>query len=302
MDVGVIIGRFQVDDLHAGHKALISYVKTRHPNVVIFLGVPPLEGTPKDPLSYQMREQMLRSHIPEATILPLNDVKSDDAWSKNLDRTLGKLYYSAEVKLYCGPDGFKDHYSGEIPIERVKILDEVPKWSGTDIRRRIGDAPLHQQAFRAGIIHATQRPYLNLKMCVDIAIIRDGKVLLGLKPDTYGYWFPGGQVDPTDGSLEFAAKREMYEETTLTCEGEMKYLGSTAIYDWRAEGTGLTYYTAFFITGDHMGGARARDDLNKVEWRDIHEENLIVVPEHQPLLEMLKKEVAYEPNSVNRLV
>ena len=60
MDIGVVVGRFQVDDLHEGHKCLLNFARRRHPNLVVFIGVPALEGTRNNPLSYQLREQMIK--------------------------------------------------------------------------------------------------------------------------------------------------------------------------------------------------------------------------------------------------
>jgi len=286
MDVGVIIGRFQVDELHRGHKALISFVGSRHPNVIIFLGIAPFEGTPSNPLSYQLREQMIRSFAPEATILPLYDVFSDDEWSKNLDNTIKKLYFGSTVTLYCGDDGFKPSYKGEFEV--VVEQRETRVESGTDIRTKIGNSPDHQAAFRAGIIHQTQKPYLNTKMCVDIAIVKDGKVLLGRKKGEPGWRFPGGQIDPTDDSLEFAAKRELYEETSLTCEGSIIYLESFLIGDWRNVGTGMGIFTALFLATGIMGSPRAKDDLDEVKWFSLDTINYgLVVSEHVPLFRSL---------------
>ena len=39
--VGVIVGRWQVPDLHAAHKELIQQVLDKHPRVIIFVGLAP---------------------------------------------------------------------------------------------------------------------------------------------------------------------------------------------------------------------------------------------------------------------
>jgi len=288
MDVGVVIGRFQVDELHPGHKALIQHTKSQHPNIIIFIGVAPLEGTKNNPLSYQLREQMLRSEYPKATILPIYDVYNDSVWSKNLDATIKKLYYGSTVTMYCGLDGFKPHYSGEFEV--VAQDYSLQRYHGTDIRTKIGQSADHQASFRAGIIHQTQKPYVNVKMCVDIAATKDGHVLLGHKryEEAQGVgklWrFPGGQLDPDDVSLESAAKRELYEETGLTCEGTLAYISSFQVGDWRNYGTGLSTFTAFFECEGAMGAAAARDDLDEIKWFPIDRETAnLIVSEHAPL-------------------
>ena len=157
MDIGVVVGRFQVDELHSGHKALISHAGSQHPNVLIFVGVAPREGTKDNPLSYQLREQMLRNEFPTATILPIYDVDSDLEWSNTLDTTIKRLYYGSTVTMYCGLDGFKPKYHGEFDVVAQEFQIDGHN-RGTDIRTKIGQSPDHQAAFRAGIIHQTQKP------------------------------------------------------------------------------------------------------------------------------------------------
>ncbi len=292
MDVGVVVGRFQVDELHAGHKALIQHAQSQHPNLLVFIGVAQLEGTKNNPLSYQLREQMVRSSYPDATILPIYDVYNDLEWSKDLDKTIKKLYYGSTVTMYCGLDGFKANYHGEFEV--VAQDYSLERFHGTDIRTKIGQSADHQASFRAGIIHQTQKPYVNVKMCADIAATKDGHVLLGHKryettPNIGKLWrFPGGQVDPDDVGLENAAKRELYEETGLTCEGSMVYLGSFQVGDWRNYGTGLSTFTALFECLAPMGMAQARDDLDEIKWFPIDRETAnLIVSEHAPLYSTL---------------
>ncbi len=38
-DVGVIVGRWQVDDLHEAHTRLIEEVRAQHKKVIIFVGL-----------------------------------------------------------------------------------------------------------------------------------------------------------------------------------------------------------------------------------------------------------------------
>jgi len=60
-DVGVIIGRFQVAELHDGHHMIISSVLERHKKVLIFLGsTPDVLVTKQNPLDFLTRQQMIQ--------------------------------------------------------------------------------------------------------------------------------------------------------------------------------------------------------------------------------------------------
>jgi len=286
MDIGVVVGRFQVDALHDGHRALINFVKGRHPNVLVFIGVAPLEGTKSDPLSYQLREQMVRSLYPDATILPIYDTFYDLEWSKNLDNTIKRLYYGSTVMLYCGEDGFKRNYHGEFEV--VVSQHNTRRWSGTEVRERIAKSPQHQASFRAGVIHQTGKPYVNVKMCVDIAPTSSDQVLLGKKNGEEGWRFIGGQVDPEDISLEAAAARELREETGMTSASALLYVGSFKVGDWRNKGTGLSTFTALYEAPHVKGTPRPQDDIDEVKWFSLDTKTIdLLVSEHRPLFKEL---------------
>ena len=51
-DVGVIVGRFQVNELHAAHRELIDTVIGNHKKVLIFLGLSPVRVTRHNPLDF----------------------------------------------------------------------------------------------------------------------------------------------------------------------------------------------------------------------------------------------------------
>ena len=52
MEVGCVIGRFQVETLHEGHRYLINEAFRHHKKVIIFVGCPPISGTKYDPLDF----------------------------------------------------------------------------------------------------------------------------------------------------------------------------------------------------------------------------------------------------------
>jgi len=66
-----------------------------------------------------------------------------------------------------------------------------------------------------------------MSLCVDI-IVRVGDEVLLIKrskdPFKDMYAYPGGRVEMTDRDLEFAARRELLEETGINIIGKMDYV------------------------------------------------------------------------------
>src|SRR6185369_12620398 len=134
--------------------------------------------------------------------------------------------------------------------------------------------------FRAGIIYAAMNQHGRVKLTVDIACIKEPAsykegnqarmVLLGQKKNLPGIWrFPGGFVDPTDDTTEFAASRELMEETGLSCEmGALKFVGGFRVADWRDTPT-ERIFTNFYVAPYTQGGAKGADDLPIVEWHEV---------------------------------
>src|SRR5271167_2605495 len=90
-DVGIIVGRFQVHELHAAHKNLIQSVLDRHDKVITFLGLSPLKYTGENPLDFQARKQMILEQFPTVNVLYIKDKPSDEAWSRELDEKISDL-------------------------------------------------------------------------------------------------------------------------------------------------------------------------------------------------------------------
>src|SRR4051812_38828337 len=102
--IGVIIGRFQVNDLHEGHKRLFNTVRGKHPVVVCFLGVPSTVGTRRNPLDFFTRKLMVQAAFRDTMVLALPDQPSDELWSQELDKRIGEIAPLGEVVLYGGRD------------------------------------------------------------------------------------------------------------------------------------------------------------------------------------------------------
>lgn len=293
-DVGVIVGRFQVHELHDAHRDLIQYVCDAHEKVVIFLGLSPLMVSSNNPLDFEARKQMILAEFPDVNVLYVKDVSDDDVWSKKVDEQIEDLLTPAQsVVLYGGRDSFISHYTGRYPTQE---LVQSTFMSGTAQRKAIARSRAKASAeFRAGVIWASQSRFPTAYTTVDIAILNPatGQILLGRKPGEKEYRFIGGFSDPKSPSFEADAVREVREETGLEV-GDLKYLGSTVVDDWRyrnePDGIKTMLFTAKYLHGRPTPG----DDIEEVRWFNF---SMVlpganhIIPTHRPLMAMLRKEL-----------
>ena len=291
--IGVIVGRFQVPYLHSGHQFLISHLAKNHSKRIIFIGTSVTPPSKQNPMDFETRKLLISRFDPEATILQIPDHRSDQTWSANLDAAIEDIYPDSKVVLYGGRDSFLKSYCGKFEKHYVEAFSPV---SGTELRVLTSFEPKESNDFRAGIIYSAYKYLPKVYMTVDIAVTRieEGglKVLLGTKAGVAGLRFPGGFVDATDESLAYAAKRELMEETDIAVEGDLTYIGSYSIADWRYKGSDDKIMTTFFH-GEYTFGSvfgKAKDDLSTVGWYPITDETLSnIVPEHVVLFKELRK-------------
>jgi len=308
--VGVVIGRWQVETLHEGHRFLINEAFRHHKKVIIFIGCAPIQGTKHNPLDYPTRERLLRSEYPDATILPLYDHLSNEEWSKQLDSQIRGIYPNVtNAKLYGGRSSFQEHYCGT--FEPVNINSDIEYKSGTKQREDIGKVVRGSADFRAGIVYSTQNSWPYVKMCVDIAYVktlgeidgsggsignkvlgklRDPLILLGRKETENKWRVPGGMVEKGE-SLEFAACKELGEETDMFVEmSKLKYIGSYPVGDWRFKNAGeIGLLTALFLVEHQFGAPVAKDDLVEVKWCPLSKAEREVTKGHKVLIAAVKK-------------
>ena len=287
-DVAVIVGRFQVNELHEAHIDLITSVLNKHDRVLLFLGNSTIRNTLNNPLDYRARRTMIADKFPTVEIHYINDNPSDTAWTKNLDKLIGEqLLPMQTVTLYGSRDSFLKCYSGK---HNTCELEATTFISGTEVRRRVCNNYPPTADYRAGMIAATAYRFPTAFQTVDIAVVNDkGELLLARKPEEKKWRFIGGFSDPASVSLEEDAKREVQEEAGVEV-GNITYLGSTLINDWRYRGEIDKIKTALFVAKYVFGKPEGADDVAEVKWVSIN--NLTkndIVETHHVLIDMFNE-------------
>ena len=287
-DVGVIVGRFQVNELHEAHVDLITSVLNKHDRVLVFLGNSTIRNTLNNPLDYRARRTMIADKFPAVEIHYINDNPSDTTWTKNLDKLIGEqLLPMQTVTLYGSRDSFLKCYTGKYTTCELEATTFI---SGTEVRRRVCNNYPPTADYRAGMIAATAYRFPTAFQTVDIAVVNDkGELLLARKPEEKKWRFIGGFSDPASVSLEEDAKREVQEEAGVEV-GNITYLGSTLINDWRYRGEIDKIKTALFVAKYVFGKPEGADDVAEVKWVSIN--NLTkndIVETHHVLIDMFNE-------------
>jgi len=309
-DCAVIVGRFQVNELHEAHIDLINSVTQKHDRVLILLGNSIIRNTTTNPLDYRARRAMIADKFPNVEIHYINDHPLDNVWSKNLDKLIGEqLLPMQTVTLYGSRDSFLKSYSGKYTVCELEATTFI---SGTEVRRRVSNNYPPTSDYRAGMIAATAYRYPTAFQCVDIAVVNDKKeVLIARKPDEKKWRFIGGFSDPRSSSLEADAKREVNEESGVEVD-QISYLGSTLIDDWRYRGEQDKIKTALFVAKYIYGKPEGADDIAEVKWVSIVNglNKDIIEPLHHVLVDMFNdkfggnaqlQEKYFQPNTDGKM-
>lgn len=295
--IGVVIGRFQVPHLHNGHVEFLKNVLVRCDQLLVLIGVSPVDGqTSRNPLSYQQRKEVVECAIrrdAHPLYMPLLDRATNEEWSQRLDELLTSLFPVDHVTLYAGAhDSFEKCYSGRYPVEKIEAGGYVEA-SGTALRADIQESTDLQ--FIRGQVYALTRQYPHGYACVDVAVTNRDSVLLIQRADNGEWGLPGGFVDPAkDESYEYAAARELFEETGLTFSSghkDLRYVGSFRVNDWRYRGGPDAIFTTLFIVPYQFGNVQ----LNTEECRAFHWYSLSnpssnpmkIAPVHVPLVDAI---------------
>ena len=287
--VGVIVGRFQTPELHAGHRYLIDTVRSLHHDVFVVLGSPRFALlTRRDPMDFLTRRLMMHKAYSRVEIGALADCGSDTVWSEALDALITERYPHFDAVLYGSRDSFVPYYKGKWrAIELPSYQEEV---SATSLRQETGLTVRDTADFRRGIIYAASARPGVVFPTVDIAIIdrAQSRVLLGARRTESGHLrFFGGFVDAEDESLEQAALREAMEEAGSMTLESLRYLGSHRVRDPRYWGTKDGIFTSLFAVEYVSGDPEAGDDIDEVEWVPFSDAPSRLIQEHVPLWNIL---------------
>jgi bifunctional NMN adenylyltransferase/nudix hydrolase len=302
-DVGVIVGRFQVHELHDGHKELIDHVCSQHNKVIIFLGLSHVNMSMNNPLDFESRRQMIQAEYPDINILYIKDMPSDEAWSRKLDGMIADVVVPGQsVVLYGARDSFIDRYHGRFP-RRELVSDSETYYSGTEVRRTIARSSARSSAdFRAGVIFASANRHPIAYCTVDVAVldgVLDGqssypyrRILLVRKHNERLFRFPGGFSEPTTPSLEADARREAYEETGVDIT-DPEYVGSLVVDDWRyrneRDKIKTTLWKAYYRSGRPAPQDTA--EIAEVRWFNLEDlKDTDIHPTHRPLLALMRQQ------------
>ena len=292
-DVGILVGRFQVASLHTAHINIIEKVCAEHNEVIVFLGVSPLLSSFRNPLDMITRKKMIQTEFPNIIVSHVMDQKEDKFWVEELDRRIKELVPVGKVTLYGGRESFIKQYKPHGQF-KCKELDLIESMSGTENREIVSNTVISSEDFRRGVIYGCRNRWKNSYQCTNIACLSENEelVLLGKKRGQHQWRFLGGFVDPSDESLEHAARREFTEETSHGEPTKMISLGSFRVDDWRYKNEPDKIMTAFFVTKLMFGPVTPGDDIEELRWiklKDIHDCNTPLVSGHLILFNYLEQ-------------
>lgn len=284
--IGVMVARFQVDELHEGHHHVIKQVTENHKKTILFLGVPHFIGSRNNPLDFDSRKKMVHQSYPEVIVLALPDQSDNGRWTHELDKRIREVYPHGEVLLYGGRDSFIPFYHKGGGEFQTKELEPLGTFTGTDIRKLISEEVKASQDFRSGVIYQAHNSYPSVRPTVDVAVLdEEGKILLAKKHDESRFRFIGGFVRTSDDNLLQTAKRVVSSEIGSGEYGDYKLLTSMKINDWRFRSEDDTIMTTIFKCKRIYGIIKPGRGIAELKWFNINEiSDDEIMPEHLPIV------------------
>lgn len=146
-NIGVVVARFQVPYLHAGHVHLLNNAWEQSDRLLIVLGSPSIPNE-RNILPYRTRVEMISDYYPFAMFREILDHHENENWSQSLDELIDGVITDDKVMLFGSRDSFHKHYFGKYPYTEVP---ELKKFSGTTMREML--TPVNNANYRLGLIH-----------------------------------------------------------------------------------------------------------------------------------------------------
>lgn len=289
-DLGICVGRFQTHEITEGHSDLIEYIKANNDRAIIILGVSSAKHTFNNPLTVRDRKVMITEKYPDVDVYYINDCRSDEVWSKNLDKLINEIKNPNQtVVLYGSRDSFISHYSGKFDCIE---LEAEKKISATEMRKKVSNSYYPDRSYRAGVISASTYSYPIVHPTVDVAIFdwTGEKILLGRKPQEEKFRLIGGFADVNSDSYEADARREVFEEVGINITDPV-YVTSSLIDDWRYRSENNKIKGLLFVSKYMSGKIQAGDDIAECQWVDTKEffKGDCLIEEHHVWLPHLQK-------------
>jgi len=289
---GVIVARFQVPDLHEGHRNLIDFVKSRHEKVIIVLGLATFVYTHNNPLDFETRKLMIKQIYPDVDVLYINDTYSDYVWSNKLDSIISTNSPYDDITLYGSRDSFIKYYHGI-----YKTYEYKPKViiSGTEIRNKITKETKSTYDYRAGIIKGVTNIPIFAIPTVDLLFVDSerNEILLGKEKNTDNYRFIGGFVKSNE-TLFSAVQRIALTKLSITIDKHcIRYVDSYVINDWRWKNEKQKITTTLFkIINIKSGNIEPNDNIIEVAWFPLNKNisNNIVQHHREMFFDVVNKE------------
>ena len=166
--------------------------------------------------------------------------------------------------------------------------------SGTEVRDHVRRTCEPNADFRKGVIWASANRFPVVYTCVDVAVLNYAKtkIVLGQHADgTDGgkLRLPGGFADPGSATFEEDAYREVREETGMGIGGDLAYLGSFNVNDYRYRSEPDIIRTILFLGYSPDGKPRGADDFANAQYHDLAVlrecYRKVVAEAHLPLIE-----------------
>jgi bifunctional NMN adenylyltransferase/nudix hydrolase len=194
--------------------------------------------------------------------------------------------------MYGGRDSFIPYYKNGGGQFNCKELEQHTFVSGTEVRKIVSEQVKESSDFRAGVIYQSYNQFPKVHPCVDIVPFNeDGtKILLARKPNEDGWRFIGGFAHPNDQSYEMTGRRKLREESGLIEIGDIRYVTSLKVDDWRYRSEEDKILTILFKCKYVFGRIEPSQEISELKWFDI---SLIsekdMVKEHKELIVILKE-------------